>query len=134
MSFSSGVSLCVQIVLAGDPMQLGPVIKSRLAMAYGLNVSMLERLMARPAYLRDENAFGACGAYNPLLVSAAHMAGSHEERLFPSSPGCVPGHGLCCPEKLGQESPGRGNSVPFRCSPGALGLCESPWGICSWPC
>nr|KAF6398975.1 Mov10 like RISC complex RNA helicase 1 [Molossus molossus] len=58
-----------QIVLAGDPMQLGPVIKSRLAMAYGLNVSMLERLMSRPVYLRDENAFGACGAYNPLLVT-----------------------------------------------------------------
>lgn len=58
-----------QIVLAGDPMQLGPVIKSRLAMAYGLNVSMLERLMSRPAYLRDEDAFGACGAYNPLLVT-----------------------------------------------------------------
>ncbi|XP_006157650.1 RNA helicase Mov10l1 isoform X1 [Tupaia chinensis] len=58
-----------QIVLAGDPMQLGPVIKSRLALAYGLNVSMLERLMSRPAYLRDENAFGACGAYNPLLVT-----------------------------------------------------------------
>lgn len=59
-----------QIILAGDPMQLGPVIKSRLAMAYGLNVSMLERLMSRPVYLRDEDAFGACGAYNPLLVSS----------------------------------------------------------------
>ncbi|XP_016884322.1 RNA helicase Mov10l1 isoform X3 [Homo sapiens] len=58
-----------QIVLAGDPMQLGPVIKSRLAMAYGLNVSFLERLMSRPAYQRDENAFGACGAHNPLLVT-----------------------------------------------------------------
>ncbi|XP_030741530.2 RNA helicase Mov10l1 [Echinops telfairi] len=58
-----------QIVLAGDPMQLGPVIKSRLAMAYGLNVSMLERLMLRSVYLRDEDAFGACGAYNPLLVT-----------------------------------------------------------------
>ncbi|XP_072829885.1 RNA helicase Mov10l1 isoform X2 [Vicugna pacos] len=58
-----------QIVLAGDPMQLGPVIKSRLAMAYGLSVSMLERLMSRPAYMRDEDAFGACGAYNPLLVT-----------------------------------------------------------------
>ncbi|XP_072452585.1 RNA helicase Mov10l1 isoform X5 [Notamacropus eugenii] len=58
-----------QIVLAGDPMQLGPVIKSRLALAYGLNVSMLERLMSRPLYLRDENAFGACGSYNPLLVT-----------------------------------------------------------------
>ncbi|XP_075408712.1 RNA helicase Mov10l1 [Tenrec ecaudatus] len=58
-----------QIVLAGDPMQLGPVIKSRLAMAYGLNVSMLERLMSRSVYLRDEDTFGACGAYNPLLVT-----------------------------------------------------------------
>ncbi|XP_012289828.3 RNA helicase Mov10l1 [Aotus nancymaae] len=58
-----------QIVLSGDPMQLGPVIKSRLAMAYGLNVSLLERLMSRPAYQRDENAFGACGSHNPLLVT-----------------------------------------------------------------
>nr|XP_036862625.1 RNA helicase Mov10l1 isoform X2 [Manis javanica] len=58
-----------QIVLAGDPMQLGPVIKSRLAVAYGLSISMLERLMSRPVYLRDEAAFGACGAYNPLLVT-----------------------------------------------------------------
>nr|XP_035129894.1 RNA helicase Mov10l1 isoform X3 [Callithrix jacchus] len=58
-----------QIVLAGDPMQLGPVVKSRLAMAYGLNVSLLERLMSRPAYQRDKNAFGACGAHNPLLIT-----------------------------------------------------------------
>lgn len=80
------LSLCVsQIVLAGDPMQLGPVIKSRLAMAYGLNVSMLERLMSRPAYLRDEDAFGACGAYNPLLVSSDPTRGATE---VGSSTGC----------------------------------------------
>ena len=60
-------------------MQLCPVIKSRLAMAYGLNVSMLERLMSRPAYLRDENAFGACGAYNPLLVSS-RLCLSHKQK------------------------------------------------------
>ncbi|XP_048355587.1 RNA helicase Mov10l1-like [Sphaerodactylus townsendi] len=58
-----------QIVLSGDPMQLGPVIKSKLAAVYGLNVSLLERLMSRPLYWRDENAFGACGSYNPLLVT-----------------------------------------------------------------
>ncbi|XP_043406690.1 RNA helicase Mov10l1 isoform X6 [Chelonia mydas] len=58
-----------QIVLAGDPMQLGPVIKSRLAMAYGLNVSMLERLMSQSLYQRNEDAFGAYGSYNPLLVT-----------------------------------------------------------------
>ncbi|XP_059581888.1 RNA helicase Mov10l1 isoform X1 [Alligator mississippiensis] len=58
-----------QIVLAGDPMQLGPVIKSRLAVAYGLVSSMLERLMALSLYLRDEDTFGVCGSYNPLLIT-----------------------------------------------------------------
>ncbi|XP_067420456.1 RNA helicase Mov10l1 isoform X2 [Emydura macquarii macquarii] len=58
-----------QIVLAGDPMQLGPVIKSRLAVAYGLNVSMLERLMSQSLYQRNEDTFGVCGSYNPLLVT-----------------------------------------------------------------
>ncbi|XP_062991081.1 RNA helicase Mov10l1 [Elgaria multicarinata webbii] len=58
-----------QIVLSGDPMQLGPVIKSSLATAYGLNVSLLERLMCRPLYQRDEHAFGACGSYNPLVIT-----------------------------------------------------------------
>ncbi|KAM9311728.1 RNA helicase Mov10l1 [Gastrophryne carolinensis] len=58
-----------QIVLSGDPMQLGPVIKSRIALAYGLHVSLLERLMSRPLYLRDEETYGACGNYNPLLIT-----------------------------------------------------------------
>ncbi|XP_063786067.1 RNA helicase Mov10l1 [Pseudophryne corroboree] len=58
-----------QIILAGDPMQLGPVIKSRIALAYGLNISLLERLMALPIYLRDEETYGACGNYNPLLIT-----------------------------------------------------------------
>nr|XP_032625295.1 RNA helicase Mov10l1 [Chelonoidis abingdonii] len=58
-----------QIVLAGDPMQLGPVIKSTLAVAYGLNISMLERLMSRSLYQRNEDTFGAYGSYNPLLVT-----------------------------------------------------------------
>ncbi|GCB60273.1 hypothetical protein scyTo_0009148 [Scyliorhinus torazame] len=57
-----------QIVLAGDPMQLGPIIKSRIATAYGLSVSLLERLMTRPSYSRDET-FGTFGSYNPLLVT-----------------------------------------------------------------
>lgn len=76
-------------------MQLGPVIKSRLAMAYGLNVSLLERLMCRPVYLRDEDAFSACGAYNPLLVSSAPTGAGPEGVAeadpvrpgFPASPG-----------------------------------------------
>ncbi|NXW66608.1 M10L1 helicase, partial [Eurystomus gularis] len=58
-----------QVVLVGDPKQLGPVIKSQMALAFGLNVSLLERLTSRDIYLRDEDAFGAYGAYNPLLIT-----------------------------------------------------------------
>uniref|UniRef100_A0A8C6ZTL1 RNA helicase n=1 Tax=Nothoprocta perdicaria TaxID=30464 RepID=A0A8C6ZTL1_NOTPE len=58
-----------QIVLVGDPKQLGPVIKSELAVAFGLNVSLLERLMSRSMYLRDEDAFRTYGSYNPLLIT-----------------------------------------------------------------
>ncbi|XP_061496210.1 RNA helicase Mov10l1 isoform X2 [Rhineura floridana] len=58
-----------QIVLSGDPMQLGPVIKSRLASVYGLNISLLERLMCRSLYQRDEGAFGVIESYNPLLIT-----------------------------------------------------------------
>ena len=90
---SEAILFVPQVVLAGDPMQLGPVIKSRLAMAYGLHVSMLERLMSRPAYLRDEDAFGACGAYNPLLVSldpTCSLLGFEQRGPRGSSPPCVP--------------------------------------------
>ncbi|XP_068045895.1 RNA helicase Mov10l1 isoform X3 [Anomalospiza imberbis] len=58
-----------QIILVGDPKQLGPVIKSKLAESFGLSMSLLERLSSRELYLRDEDAFGACGAYNPLLIT-----------------------------------------------------------------
>ncbi|XP_054255949.1 RNA helicase Mov10l1 [Indicator indicator] len=58
-----------QIILVGDPKQLGPVIKSKIALAFGLNVSLLERLTSREIYERDENAFSTCGAYNPLLIT-----------------------------------------------------------------
>lgn len=59
----------IQIVLVGDPKQLGPVIKSKIALTFGLNMSFLERLTSREIYLRDKDAFAAYGAYNPLLVS-----------------------------------------------------------------
>ena len=44
-----------QLVLAGDPQQLGPVLRSSLAIEHGLQVSLLERLMKREVYQRDDN-------------------------------------------------------------------------------
>ena len=58
-----------QLVLAGDPMQLGPVLTSRYALAFGLDVSLLERLCQRPCYRRNEVKFKQFGCYDPLLVT-----------------------------------------------------------------
>lgn len=84
-------------------MQLGPVIKSRLAMAYGLSVSMLERLMSRQVYLRDENAFGACGAYNPLLVSTRIPVPVAPAVLPPLQPGSAPAYTALRPGEGGGQ-------------------------------
>ena len=46
----------VQLLLAGDPKQLGPVIHNSHAQTYGLAVSMLERLMGRALYARTDTA------------------------------------------------------------------------------
>ncbi|XP_035988416.1 RNA helicase Mov10l1 isoform X3 [Fundulus heteroclitus] len=65
-----------QIVLAGDPCQLGPIVKSKLAVAFGLGVSLLERLMATPLYTKQE------WGYNPKLVTKLiYNYRSHEALL-----------------------------------------------------
>lgn len=57
-----------QIVLAGDPKQLGPVLMSSEAAAYGLGVSLLERLTQSRLYARNESL--ACyGHYDPKLIT-----------------------------------------------------------------
>ena len=42
-----------QLVMAGDPRQLGPVIRSSIAGRHGLNISLLERLMGLDMYNMD---------------------------------------------------------------------------------
>ena len=56
-------------MLAGDPQQLGPILRSKFTRQYGLQVSLLERLMDTRLYHRDEHKFADHGAYDPLLVS-----------------------------------------------------------------
>ncbi|KAM9753147.1 RNA helicase Mov10l1 [Menidia menidia] len=65
-----------QIVLAGDPCQLGPVVKSKLAATFGLGVSLLERLMANPLYCKQD------WGYNPKVVTKLiYNYRSHEALL-----------------------------------------------------
>lgn len=58
-----------QIVLAGDPFQLGAVLCTGIAENYGLGISLLERLMSNKLYVRNEELYGDCGNYNPLLIT-----------------------------------------------------------------
>lgn len=58
-----------QITLAGDPQQLGPVLRSTYAKNYGMELSFLERLMSRSLYARDETKFTNYGYYDPMLVT-----------------------------------------------------------------
>ncbi|XP_068193715.1 putative helicase mov-10-B.2 isoform X2 [Antennarius striatus] len=47
-----------QLVLAGDPKQLGPILRSPFALKYGMGVSFLERLMKDfSLYQKNEDAF-----------------------------------------------------------------------------
>ena len=57
-----------QIILAGDPKQLGPVLMSNYASAYGLSQSLLERLTLHPLYQRSPQ-YAEHGHYNPRLLT-----------------------------------------------------------------
>lgn len=58
-----------QIVLAGDPLQLGPVVPSSLAAEFGLDKSLLARLISRFPYVKDSSGFPDTGGYDPRLVT-----------------------------------------------------------------
>ena len=62
------VSFAKKIVLAGDPLQLGPVLRSKFAKQFGLELSLLERLINTVLYERNEDMFADHGSYDPLLV------------------------------------------------------------------
>ena len=47
--------LTPQIVLAGDPKQLGPVVKSPYSRYFGLGVSFLDRLMSNDQHYQRNN-------------------------------------------------------------------------------
>ena len=59
----------LKVILAGDPQQLGPVLRSSLAKEHGLDMSYLERLCSLPLYRRDLEKFAEHGGYDPLLIT-----------------------------------------------------------------
>ncbi|XP_012537922.1 probable RNA helicase armi [Monomorium pharaonis] len=56
-----------QVILAGDPMQLGPVVISKLALNLGFGESFLSRLLQQFPYQRDPEGFET--GYDPRLVT-----------------------------------------------------------------
>uniref|UniRef100_A0AAR5P8T6 RNA helicase n=1 Tax=Dendroctonus ponderosae TaxID=77166 RepID=A0AAR5P8T6_DENPD len=58
-----------QVVLAGDPMQLGPVVLCKIAQQCGLSESYLERLTDRFPYSRDIQGFPTTEGFDPRLVT-----------------------------------------------------------------
>lgn len=56
-----------QVILAGDPMQLGPVVLSKLADYFGYGEAFLSRLLRQFPYQRDPEGFET--AYDPRLVT-----------------------------------------------------------------
>eukprot|EP00798_Chlamydomonas_sp_ICE-L_P006125 gene6125-2731_t len=55
-----GADDSARLVMAGDPMQLGPIIMSPLAKKFGLDVSAMERLI---------KSFGPMGPHNPVYIT-----------------------------------------------------------------
>lgn len=70
------VSPEAKVVLAGDPMQLGPVVQSKPAKSY-LEVSLMKRLMQRSLYMKDDQ-----GIYNAQFITKLlQNYRSHEQLL-----------------------------------------------------
>lgn len=75
-----------QIVMAGDPKQLGPVLQSQLAKCHGLQESFLERLTNREPYKRDNRKFRDHCGFDPALVTMLRTNyRSHESIIKVSS-------------------------------------------------
>lgn len=60
-----------QLVLAGDPQQLGPVLRSPVAIKNGLGISLLEWMMTKiPFYGRiPQDEEDELGDYNPVIIT-----------------------------------------------------------------
>lgn len=100
-----------QLVLAGDPKQLGPVIHHSLAKEHGLSTSVLERLMERPIYQKHPLP-GGFEEYDPrVLTKLLQNFRAHETLLELPNQLFYEGELLC-----------RGDELLLKCCEGWEGL------------
>ncbi|XP_034110719.1 probable RNA helicase armi [Drosophila albomicans] len=58
-----------QLILAGDPQQLQSVVIDPKAKQYGMQISLLERLLQLEPYRKDKQRFPDFSGYNPCLLT-----------------------------------------------------------------
>ncbi|XP_016535601.1 putative helicase mov-10-B.1 isoform X2 [Poecilia formosa] len=64
-----------QLVLAGDPKQLGPILRSPFALKYEMEMSLLERLMTNfPLYRKNDGVYNNCYVTKLLRNYRSHPA------------------------------------------------------------
>jgi len=72
----------VVTVLAGDPKQLGPIIRSEVAKQFGLEKSLLERLTQREPYSRSDEADVLGNHFDKRMITKlVHNYRSHQKIL-----------------------------------------------------
>lgn len=108
---ASGNSARGQVILAGDPKQLGPIITSPLCNALGLNVSYLERLMGREAYGRREQD----GQYPAeLLTKLVRNYRSHPKIIKLPNEMFYDSELQCCGDKISTHSYAKWEHLPNK--------------------
>lgn len=113
-----------QLVLAGDPKQLGPIIHADVAKRLKLDVSFIERLTWREAYQKissggggddDGAGVGGEGAYNPhLLTKLVRNYRSHEDIISVPSTLFYDGDLVPCADEEYRRSLARWEHLPAK--------------------
>ncbi|OWF53196.1 putative helicase MOV-10 isoform X2 [Mizuhopecten yessoensis] len=68
---------CGQVVLAGDPEQLGPILRSPFAIEYKLDVSLLQRYMTTCEVYKRTDTAGGTGYDNRIITKLLQNYRSH---------------------------------------------------------
>ena len=104
-----------RVVLAGDPLQLGPIIRSPLASKHGLGVSLLERLLMDAQSVQQSPYYRPPGASFPALyiTKLLHNYRSHPALLEQPNAMFYKNELIASAEKLARESLQRWPEFPL---------------------